>query len=30
MIYDFYITYLFEKGYTVDFEYFNSGHDYLC
>lgn len=21
---------LIEKGYTVDFEYFNSGHDYLC
>jgi enterochelin esterase family protein len=21
---------LIEKGYNVDFEYFNSGHDYLC
>jgi enterochelin esterase-like enzyme len=21
---------LIEQGYTADFEYFNSGHDYLC
>jgi len=21
---------LIEKGYSVDFEYFKSGHDYLC